>query len=156
MLIITCTNGTTYNIQEATNIFGRTYNMRGYNREAIQITIPQQEGVTYETLVEAFSDGASIMREETTYKTEHRLVSEGTETEPPVYETVQVPEVNTYDLTKYMVAGDIIDKRDGTFEVYMGVKTEAEQLNEELAMALLLDAKEEDTLPEATEDGGEA
>lgn len=127
----------TYSIQESANIFARTYNMRGCSRKAIEITIPEQEGVTYDTLVEAFSDGCSIMREETRMITEQRLVSEGTETEEPVYEEVQVPETKTYDLTKYTVAGDIIDKRDGTFVVYMGEKTEAEQLNEELAEVLL-------------------
>lgn len=31
-----------------------------------------------------------------------------------------------YDYTSYVVAGDIVDHRDGTFSIYMGKKTELE------------------------------
>ena len=48
-----------------------------------------------------------------------------------------VEKIHEYDLTNYEVAGDIIDKRNGIFEVYMCEKTEAEQLNEELANLIL-------------------
>ena len=111
--------------------------MRGSIRPAIKITIPPQENLTYNLLVEAFSDGAKIIREETTMEIESHLVSEGDESNPPVYEDVEVPKVQTYDLTQYNVAGDIIDKRDGSFEVYMGEKTELEILNEDMASVIL-------------------
>ena len=40
-------------------------------------------------------------------------------------------------ITDFVVAGDIIDKRDGSFVVYMGVKTETEILEEQNAELML-------------------
>ena len=57
--------------------------------------------------------------------------------EEPVYEDREVTENNDYDLSPYKVAGDIIDKRDGSFVVLMGVETETEILEEQNAELML-------------------
>lgn len=44
-------------------------------------------------------------------------------------------EVLTQDLSAFSVAGDIVDKRDGSLEVYMGKPTELELLQEQLTAA---------------------
>lgn len=117
-----------YHIEEGDAIFAHEHRlMRGRTRKVIEITIPEQEGVDYDMLVEAFHDGASIMREVT--KTVMMETSDGEE---------EVPETTTYDLTNYVVAGDIVDKRDGTFTVFMCEKTEAEILDESMAEMLLI------------------
>ena len=53
------------------------------------------------------------------------------------YEDKEVEYTNDYPLSDFVVAGDIIDKRDGTFTVYMGKKTSSEILEEENAELLL-------------------
>ena len=65
------------------------------------------------------------------------LVSEATETEEAVYQEVEIEYDQDYPLTDFVVAGDIIDKRDGTFVVYMGMKTETEILEEQNAELML-------------------
>ena len=124
-------------IQEETEIFERDFFTRGAKRKCIQIEIPKQDGVTYETLVNTFTDGISIVRRLTETRIEPKLVTEATETEEAVYEDVEVEYTKDYPLTDFVVAGDIIDKRDGTFVVYMGVKTETEILEEQNAELML-------------------
>lgn len=124
-------------IKEGNEIYERDYFTRGCKRVCIQIEIPKQDGVTYDTLVNAFSDGASIIRRLTETRTVPHLVSEATETEDAVYEDIAEEYSKDYSLTNFVVAGDIIDKRDGSFVVYMGVKTEAEILEEQNAELML-------------------
>lgn len=124
-------------IQEGEEIYERDFFTRGAKRKCIQIEIPKQDGVTYDTLVNAFSDGASIVRRLTETRIVPHLVSEATETEEAVYQEVEVEYDQDYPLTDFVVAGDIIDKRDGTFVVYMGVKTETEILEEQNAELML-------------------
>ena len=124
-------------IKEGNEIYERDYFTRGCERVCIQIEIPKQDGVTYDTLVNAFSDGASIIRRLTETRTVPHLVSEATETEDAVYEDIAEEYSKDYSLTNFVVAGDIIDKRDGSFVVYMGVKTEAEILEEQNAELML-------------------
>lgn len=135
-------------IQEQGNIFERSYDIRGQKRKSIEIRIPPQEGVDYNTLLQIFSDGAQIVKREIIRHVEQKLIKEATETEDAEYEEIEVEDTLDKPLTDYIVAGDIVDKRDGSFVVYMGEKTEAEQLNEELAMVLLGDINDFD--------GGEA
>ncbi len=123
-------------IQEVGEIFQRFEIIRGERRMCIQITIPEQDGVTYDTLNELFVDGISIKRRITTTKVVSVDVTpEGAE--EPVYEDREVTENNDYDLSPYKVAGDIIDKRDGSFVVLMGVETETEILEEQNAELML-------------------
>lgn len=124
-------------IQEGNEIYEREYLTRGARRTCIQIEIPKQDGVTYDTLVNAFSDGASIVRRLTETRIVPHLVSEATETEDAVYEDIAEEYNKDYPLTDFVVAGDIIDKRDGTFVVYMGMKTETEILEEQNAELML-------------------
>lgn len=132
MLIINDTQ-----IQEEGEIYERPYITRGIKRNCIEITIGKQDNVTYDTLVNTFSDGASIIRCLKEKRIEKQLVSEATETEEAVYQEVEVEYDQDYPLTDFVVAGDIIDKRDGTFVVYMGVKTETEILEEQNAELML-------------------
>lgn len=124
-------------IKEGNEIYERDYFTRGCKRVCIQIEIPKQDGVTYDTLVNAFSDGASIIRRLTETRTVPHLVSEATETEDAVYEDIAEEYSKDYSLTNFVVAGDIIDQRDGSFVVYMGVKTETEILEEQNAELML-------------------
>lgn len=171
-------------IQEGNEIYERDYFTRGCKRVCIQIEIPKQDNVTYDTLVNTFSDGASIIRqlketrletrevkqetttsdtsddtatEETTLQAEETTANSTEETttenneetdvadtteeikeEPEVtYEDVEVEYIKDYPLTDFVVAGDIIDKRDGTFTVYIGKKTESEILEEQNAELML-------------------
>ena len=124
-------------IQEETEIFERDFFTRGAKRKCIQIEIPKQDGVTYETLVNTFTDGISIVRRLTETRIEPKLVTEATETEEAVYEDVEVEYTKDYPLTDFVVAGDIIDKRDGSFVVLMGVETETEILEEQNAELML-------------------
>lgn len=124
-------------IQEETEIFERDFFTRGAKRKCIQIEIPKQDGVTYETLVNTFTDGISIVRRLTETRIEPKLVTEATETEEAVYEDVEVEYTKDYPLTDFVVAGDIIDKRDGTFVVYMGKKNKSEILEEQNAELML-------------------
>lgn len=132
MLIINDTQ-----IQEEGEIYERPYITRGAKRNCIEITIGKQDNVTYDTLVNTFSDGASIIRRLKEKRIEKQLVSEATETEEAVYQEVEVEYDQDYPLTDFVVAGDIIDKRDGSFVVYMGVKTETEILEEQNAELML-------------------
>ena len=134
MLII----NNTIQIQEYGNIFERTYDIRGEKRKAIEIRISKQGGVNYNTLVQTFSDGAQIIKRENVIHTEQRLIKEATEAEEAIYEDIEVEETVDYPLIDYVVAGDIVDKRDGTFVVYMGQKTESEIKDEEMAELLLM------------------
>ena len=131
-------------IKEKNEIYERDYFTRGCKRVCIQIEIPKQDGVTYDTLVNAFSDGASIIRRltetkiETVTKSEEENTESDTKDIPEVtYEDVEVEYTKDYPLTDFVVAGDIIDKRDGSFVVYMGVKTETEILEEQNAELML-------------------
>ena len=110
---------------------------RYIKRNCIEITIGKQDNVTYDTLVNTFSDGASIIRRLKEKRIEKQLVSEATETEEAVYQEVEVEYDQDYPLTDFVVAGDIIDKRDDSFVVYMGVKTETEILEEQNAELML-------------------
>ena len=75
-------------IKEGNEIYERDFFTRGAKRKCIQIEIPKQDGVTYDTLVNAFSDGASIVRRLTETRIVPHLVSEATETEDAVYEDI--------------------------------------------------------------------
>ena len=132
MLIINDTQ-----IQEEGEIYERPYITRGIKRNCIVITIGKQDNVTYDTLVNTFSDGASIIRRLKEKRIEKQLVSEATETEEAVYQEVEIEYDQDYPLTDFVVAGDIIDKRDGSFVVYMGMKTETEILEEQNAELML-------------------
>lgn len=124
-------------IQEGNEIYEREYLTRGARRTCIQIEIPKQDNVTYETLADIFVDGVSIVRRLTETRIEPTLVTEATETEDAVYEDKEVEYTKDYPLTDFVVAGDIIDKRDGTFVVYMGKKNESEILEEQNAELML-------------------
>ena len=124
-------------ILEGNEIYEREYLTRGARRTCIQIEIPKQDNVTYETLADTFVDGVSIVRRLTETRIEPTLVTEATETEEAVYEDKEVEYTNDYPLSDFVVAGDIIYKRDGTFTVYMGKKTSSEILEEENAELLL-------------------
>ena len=124
MLIINDTQ-----IQEEGEIYERPYITRGIKRNCIEITIGKQDNVTYDTLVNTFSDGASIIRRLKEKRIEKQLVSEATETEEAVYQEVEIEYDQDYPLTDFVVAGDII--------VYMGMKTETEILEEQNAELML-------------------
>ena len=124
-------------ILEGNEIYEREYLTRGARRTCIQIEITKQDNVTYETLADTIVDGVSIVRRLTETRIEPTLVTEATETEEAVYEDKEVEYTNDYPLSDFVVAGDIIDKRDGTFTVYMGKKTSSEILEEENAELLL-------------------
>ena len=132
MLIINDTQ-----IQEEGEIYERPYITRGIKRNCIEITIGKQDNVTYDTLVNTFSDGASIIRRLKEKRIEKQLVSEATETEEAVYQEVEVEDYQDYPITDFVVAGEIIDKRDGTNVVYIVVKTETEILEEQNAELML-------------------
>lgn len=85
MLIINDTQ-----IQEEGEIYERPYITRGIKRNCIEITIGKQDNVTYDTLVNTFSDGASIIRRLKEKRIEKQLVSEATETEEAVYQEVEI------------------------------------------------------------------
>ncbi len=127
----------TIQIQELGNVFERTNFIRGAQRRCIEIRVAAGEGVTHDMLSNAFADGARIVRRETKTYTVTHCIKEATETEEAIYETEERTETKDYPLTDYVVAGDIIDKRDGSFVVYMGQKTETEILNEEMAELIL-------------------
>ena len=67
-------------IQEGNEIYEREYLTRGARRTCIQIEIPKQDDVTYETLVNTFSDGASIIRQLKETRLETREVKQETTT----------------------------------------------------------------------------
>lgn len=77
---------------------------RGMHRTCLEITLTAE----YAALVNAFVDGA-------------------------IYSIVD-DEGNVYPQDEFTVACDIVDKRDGTFVVYMGMKTDNERLEEENAV----------------------
>lgn len=79
---------------------------RGVHRTCLEIKLISD----YATLVNAFVDDA-------------------------VYSIVD-DEGNIYPQNEFPVACDIVDKRDGTFVVYMGMKTDNELLEEENAELL--------------------
>ncbi len=118
-------------------VFERTLNVRGANRKCIEMCF-SGESVNYELLASTFVDGAQIVKRDVITRKVRKLVQERTETSEAVYEAVTETEDKDYLLTEYTVAGDIIDKRDGSFIVYMGKKTEAEILEEQLAETLLM------------------
>lgn len=129
-------------LQEET-IYERSYNMRGASRRAIEIHFDANSGVTYDELAEALVDGAQIKRTETATVTDVVItnpIPEGEEAPDgyePEYAEVPREETVEYDLTAFCVAGDIVDKRDGSFIAYMGQKTEAEIKDEEMAELIL-------------------
>ena len=54
-----------------------------------------------------------------------------------MYQEVEIEYDQDYPLTNFVVAGDIIDKRDVSFVVYLGVITETEILEEQNAELML-------------------
>lgn len=109
-------------IQEGNEIYEREYLTRGARRTCIQIEIPKQDGVTYDTLVNAFSDGASIVRRLTETRIVPHLVSEATETEDAVYEDIAEEYNKGLFFVKFCSSLVILlTNVIGTFVVYMGV-----------------------------------
>ena len=94
---------------------------RGQDRDCILIKF---NNVSYEVLNEIFIDGLnfSIMA--------YEEISNVSGLPSREYEYVEYPK------TDYIVAGDIIDHRDGTFTALMGKKTALELLEEENAALL--------------------
>ena len=60
-------------ILEGNEIYEREYLTRGARRTCIQIEIPKQDNVTYETLADTFVDGVSIVRRLTETRIEPTL-----------------------------------------------------------------------------------
>lgn len=94
---------------ELVSCYGANRNIRGSTRDSLEITLNS----TYEYVVETFIDDL-----------EYSLVQVDEETQ----------EKQEYDKTEYCISGDIVDHRDGTITIYMGVKTELEYANEVIDM----------------------
>lgn len=152
-------------VEESGEIYERDNLIRDKIRRSIQITIKESDTVNYNFLCNTFKDGISIVRQIKSTRIESKLVkvyddenktetsSENTsksnetnselenveDNRPFHYKTVEetIEDVKEYDLSKFNVAGDIVDKRNGMFTIYMGIKTEEETLEEENAELLL-------------------
>ena len=106
-------NGTS--IENYGGIIAGKRNIRGAARESLEIIIRDTD---YETVSSLFVDGAKLSIVE------------------PAPQEGYDPAV--YDKSEYDIAGDIIDKRDGSFHVFMCMKTENEIMEETLAETILM------------------
>lgn len=108
---------------DTAQIVASTKLIRNVQRDCIEVTVLNK---TYEEIKALFVDGVHmILREpQTQYDPQ---------TGAPLLDDAGQPvtKLVDYDKAEYCVAGDIIDKRDGTFVVYMGTKTEAEKEREQ-------------------------
>jgi hypothetical protein len=144
-------NGT--EIENHGNIIGMSRDIRGKVRDSLEIIFRDAD---YETLESLFIDGArfsvkipqipDIPGEPGEPNESDSPDDSNTPNDPGVpapaddqgsTDKPSEPNYHVYDKFEYSVAGDIIDKRDGTFVVYMGVKTETESLEESFAETLL-------------------
>lgn len=103
-------------VENTGNVIGKKRILRGVERESIEIHIPN---TSYATVARLFTDGAQFSISTMKHVSDTEL------------------EEVIFNKFEYDVAGDIIDKRDGTFIVYMGVKTSEEKLSEEFAAFVL-------------------
>lgn len=97
---------------ELISCYGFNSNMRGATRDSLEITLVS----SYDYVVETFVDDL-----------EYSLVQIETDEQGKEVET-------EYDKSEYCISGDVIDHRDGTITVFMGVKTELEYVNEVIDM----------------------
>ena len=104
-------------VSNSGNVIGKKRYLRGADRDSLEIIIPN---TTHKEMTALFCDGAQF-----SITAIHK--------ESPDSEPREV----THDQFDYVVAGDIIDKRDGTFVVYMGRKTSEEIMSEEFAAFIL-------------------
>ncbi len=111
-----------YPVETEPPIFSRRFHVGGEQRDTVRVTVT----AAYSDVLESFLSGATwaIRQFEINPDT-------GAPTE----------EYTDYDKSEYCVAGDIVNHRDGRITVYMGKKTEAEQLRDALD-ALIIDALE--------------
>ena len=102
-------------IENIGGIYGTIRSIRGNARDSLEIYF---DNIDYATLASLFVDGARFSI---------------------VDPSVDIPgEEIVYEKYEYEIAGDIVDKRDGTFVVYMGAKTDMEAMEEELAETMLM------------------
>lgn len=116
-------------IFETGEIRGGVRNIRGAQRESLEITVL---GKTHEDINTSFIDGAHIVIRQPE-------IQYDPETGAPILDGTGQPVTVSvdYDKVQYCVAGDIIDKRDGTFVVYMGTKTDAEKEREQKEQVMI-------------------
>lgn len=123
MLIV---NGQNVN---TTQIIGSTRLIHSEQRDSLEITVLNK---TYEKIKVLFVDGVHMILREPQAQYDPQ-------TGEPLFDDAGQPvtKLIDYDKAEYCVAGDIIDKRDGTFVVYMGTKTEAEKEREQKEQVML-------------------
>ena len=102
------------NLIDVISCYGAHRTMLGAKRNSIEITMTSD----YETIVNTFTDGITYSLIETTENED---------------ETIQTHE---YDKSSYCLAGDVVDHRDGTISIYMGMKTELELEKENTESAI--------------------
>lgn len=114
---------------DTTQIVASTRHIRGAQRESLEITVLNS---TYEEIKALFVDGVHIFIREPQAQYDPQ-------TGAPLLDDAGQPvtKLVNYDKAEYCVAGDIIDKRDGTFVVYMGAKTEAEKEREQKEQVMI-------------------
>lgn len=100
--------------------FSKTRNSKGKIREVLEIKIKD----SYENIKNSFIDGAEF----SILIFEELLNISGLPTRE--FDYVK------YDKFDYVVAGEIVDNRDGVFTIFMGKKTEIELIEEENAALL--------------------
>lgn len=114
---------------DTAQIIASTRNINGAQRDCLEVAVLNK---TYEETKALFVDGVHmILREpQAQYdpKTGKPLLDDAGQ---PVTKLVD------YDKAEYCVEGDIIDKRNGTFVVYMGTKTDAEKEREQKEQVML-------------------
>ncbi|RPF41925.1 hypothetical protein EDD70_2985 [Hydrogenoanaerobacterium saccharovorans] len=123
MLIVNGKNIDTAQIVGGTRLIG------GAHRECIEIAVLNK---TYEEIKALFVDGVHMILREP-------QAQYNPQTGAPLLDDAGQPvtKLVDYDKAEYCVAGDIIDKRDGTFAVYMGTKTDAEKEREQKEQVML-------------------
>ena len=99
---------------EVNGIYGGQRSMLGKIRNSLEIKLKGE----YTNLESIFSDNLKFW----VYQEE--------------VENGEIILAETFDKSGYCLGGDIVDHRDGSFTVYMGMKTEEEILEEENAMLL--------------------
>lgn len=114
---------------DTAQIIGSTKLIRGVQRDSLEITVLNK---TYEEIKALFVDGVHMILRES--QTQY-----DPQTGAPLLDDAGQPvtKLVDYDKAEYCVAGDIIDKRDGTLVVYMGTKTEAEKEREQKEQVMI-------------------
>ena len=95
---------------DVVSVYGAKRDMLGSIRDSLEIKVISD----YETVVNTFVDGITYLLVQNI----ETMNEDGTIT----------TSVEEYDKSNYCLSGDIVDHRDGTLSVYMGVRTDVEEL----------------------------